>query len=105
MLNFGALIGFMGVNASAFMRFYWRAERRRTINLLLPVLGFLVCLILWWNLSSQARILGGVWMAIGLGLGLWRLGGFRMNLDGFEGSEAVAERSEKFPGLKPGEVS
>jgi amino acid transporter len=105
LLNFGALIGFMGVNASAFMRFYWRADLRRTINLLLPVLGFLVCLILWWNLSSQARILGGVWMAIGLGLGLWRLGGFRMNLDGFEGAETVAERSEKIPGLKPGEVS
>jgi amino acid transporter len=98
LLNFGALIGFMGVNASALMRYFWRAERRRAINLLLPVLGFLVCAILWWNLSSQARILGGVWMAIGIALGAWRMGGFRVDLDGFKDLDAPPERSAEYAG-------
>jgi len=62
MLNFGALISFMGVNAAAFVRFYWRAENRRLLNFAPPILGFIVCLLLWWNLSSQAWILGAVWM-------------------------------------------
>jgi amino acid transporter len=106
LLNFGALIGFMGVNAAAFMRFYWRAERRSIINLSLPLLGFLVCLLLWWNLSSQSRILGGVWMVIGIGLGAWRTGGFRANLDAFEGSDTLAGSSQTYPGgLEPGGVS
>ncbi|HEY4971974.1 MAG TPA: hypothetical protein VII41_00120, partial [Steroidobacteraceae bacterium] len=59
-------------NAAAFLRFYWRAEQRRVINLLMPTLGFLVCVILWWNLSTQARVIGGIWMAVGIALGVWK---------------------------------
>jgi putrescine importer len=72
LLNYGALIGFMGVNAAAFLRFYWRAEQRRLINLLMPTLGFLVCVILWWNLSTHARVIGGIWMVIGIALAVWK---------------------------------
>jgi putrescine importer len=84
MLNFGALISFMGVNAAALVRFYWRAEKKRLFNLLAPLLGFIVCLLLWWNLSSQAWILGAVWMAIGIAAGAWKTRGFRDNLVSFE---------------------
>jgi putrescine importer len=90
LLNFGALIGFMGVNCAAFLRFYWRAERRTAINFLLPLLGFLICLVLWWNLSTQSRILGAVWMAIGIAFGAWKTGGFRTQLDVFEISPEVS---------------
>ena len=84
MLNFGALIAFMGVNAAAVMRFFWRAEKRSAINLAMPALGFLVCLILWWNLATQARILGAVWMAIGLVFGAWKTRGFQADLIEFD---------------------
>lgn len=84
LLNFGALIGFMGVNTAALLRFYWRAKKRRLVNLLLPAAGFVVCLVLWWNLSTQARILGSVWMVAGIVVGAVRTGGFRTNAITFE---------------------
>jgi putrescine importer len=90
LLNFGALIGFMGVNAAAFTRFFWRAQRRTAINFMLPLLGFAVCLILWWNLSTQSRILGAIWMVAGVAFGAWKTGGFGADLDAVD---AAAEAS------------
>ena len=84
LLNFGALIAFMGVNASAFVRFFWRAPQRTLLNFAMPALGFLVCLLLWWNLSTQARILGLVWMAVGIAFGAWKTRGFQANLIQFD---------------------
>jgi putrescine importer len=84
MLNFGALISFMGVNAAAFVRFYLRAERKQVICVAWPLLGFIVCFLLWWNLSTQAWILGTAWMVIGIGAGAWKTRGFRDNLVNFE---------------------
>ena len=55
MLNFGALIAFMGVNAAAFMRYYVREPEKRLRNLIPPVLGFAVCLLLWLNLEPSRR--------------------------------------------------
>jgi putrescine importer len=79
-VNFGALIAFMGVNAAAFVRFFIRAERRRTINFLPPVLGFVICLTLWWNISTPATMVGSAWMAVGIGVAVWRTRGFRRPL-------------------------
>jgi amino acid transporter len=84
LLNFGTLIAFMGVNASAFVRFFWRAPQRTLLNFAMPALGFLVCLLLWWNLSTQARILGLVWMAVGIAFGAWKTRGFQANLIQFD---------------------
>ena len=72
MLNFGALIAFMGVNAAAFLRYYVRAEKKQATNLIPPTLGFLVCLLLWLNLSRPAKIAGSIWMAVGVVYGAWR---------------------------------
>lgn len=44
MLNFAALIAFMGVNAAALMRYYVRAKERKLNNLVPPALGFVICL-------------------------------------------------------------
>ncbi len=84
LLNFGALIAFMGVNAAAFLRFFWRAPKRTILNFAMPALGFLVCLLLWWNLSTQARILGFVWIALGLAFGAWKTRGFQTSLIQFD---------------------
>jgi amino acid transporter len=84
MLNFGALIAFMGVNAAALMRYYVRERVKRLRNLIPPALGFAVCLLLWLNLSRTAQIAGSIWMAAGIGYGAWRTRWFRGDLVDFE---------------------
>ena len=84
LLNFGALIAFMGVNAAAFTRYYLRSDKKNLANLLPPALGFVICFLLWWNLSTKARIFGAIWMAAGIGFGAWKTHGFRGNLIDFE---------------------
>ena len=84
MLNFGALIAFMGVNAASFVRYYVRAPEKKLTNLLPPVMGFLVCLLLWLNLSRPAQIWGGIWMLVGIAYGVWKTRGFRGTLIDFE---------------------
>lgn len=80
LLNFGALIAFMGVNASAFMRYFVRAAEKTIMNFISPVAGFLICGGLWWNLSVPAKILGSIWMIAGIIFGAWKTRGFRMEL-------------------------
>jgi len=84
MLNFGALIAFMGVNAAALVRYYLREPEKQLRNLLPPALGFAVCLLLWLNLSRTAQIAGAIWMAAGIAFGAWKTGGFRGELVNFE---------------------
>jgi hypothetical protein len=80
MLNFGALIAFMGVNAAAFLRYFVRAEEKKAWNLIPPVLGFFICLALWVNLSRPAMIVGSIWMIAGIAFGVWKTRGFREQL-------------------------
>ncbi len=84
MLNFGALIAFMGVNLAAFMRYYVRADKKTLGNLLPPVLGFLICLALWIGLSRRAWIAGSIWMLVGIAYGAWRTRGFKAELVNFD---------------------
>jgi putrescine importer len=84
MLNFGALIAFMGVNAAAFVRYFLREKEKQFTNLVPPILGFLICLLLWLNLSRPAKIAGAVWMGVGIAFGAWKTRGFRGNLIDFE---------------------
>ena len=84
MLNFGALIAFMGVNAAALVHYYVREKEKRMGHLIPPLLGFAVCLLLWLNLSRTALIAGSIWMAVGIAFGAWKTRGFRGNLIDFE---------------------
>jgi len=84
LLNFGALIAFMGVNAAAFVRYYVRAQEKKLGNLVPPILGFVICFLLWWNLSTKARIFGALWMIVGIAFGAWKTRGFRSGLVDFE---------------------
>jgi putrescine importer len=84
MLNFGALIAFMGVNVAAFLRYFVRSEEKKIGNLVPPILGFVICLGLWLNLSKPAMIVGSIWMAAGIIFGAIRTKGFRGNLINFE---------------------
>ena len=80
LLNFGAFIAFMGVNAAAFLRYYVRAEKKTAANLLVPILGFLICGFIWWNLSSPAKIAGTIWLALGIAYGAWKTSWFRKQM-------------------------
>jgi amino acid transporter len=80
MLNFGAFIAFMGVNAAAFVHYYVRAREKKLGNLLMPLVGFLCCGWIWWNLSPPAKIAGSIWLAVGIAYGAWRTSGFRKEM-------------------------
>jgi amino acid transporter len=80
LVNFGALIAFMGVNAAAFLRYFVREKNKKAWNFIPPVLGFSICLALWWNLGQAAKVLGSLWMALGIAFGVWQTRGFRDSL-------------------------
>ena len=83
-LNFGAFIAFMGVNAASFTHYWWRGNNRSWSNLLVPVLGFVICGFIWLHLSRAAMILGAAWMALGIAYGAFRTRGFRAGLVNFD---------------------
>lgn len=68
LLNFGAFVGFMGVNLAALRRFGFNP---------VPIGGFLICAYLWANLSFSARLLGLVWLTLGIAIGASQTKGFR----------------------------
>ena len=84
LLNFGALLAFMGVNAASFVRYFLRERQKTITNFLVPVLGFTICLLLWLTLSRPAKIAGVIWMALGIGYGAIRTRGFRSELVSFD---------------------
>jgi putrescine importer len=89
LLNFGALLAFMGVNAASFTHYFLRDRERTLSNFLVPVLGFMICLLLWLNLSRPAKIAGSIWMALGIAYGAIRTRGFRSELVSFDIPEEV----------------
>jgi amino acid transporter len=92
LLNFGALLAFMGVNAASFVRYYLHERERTLSSFLVPTMGFCICLLLWLNLSKPAKIAGVVWMLAGIAYGAVRTRGFRSELVSFdipEEAEAV----------------
>jgi amino acid transporter len=85
MLNFGAFIAFMGVNAAAFMRYWVRGgAARRWTDFVPPVIGFAFCLVIFLSLQPPAKIWGGLWMAVGIIYGAIRTRGFRGALVSFD---------------------
>jgi putrescine importer len=71
LLNFGAFLAFMGVNFACFWQFSVIAKRkgahwRPLRDAILPLAGFAFCGLIWWNLNSLAKTVGGIWFAIGI---------------------------------------
>jgi putrescine importer len=84
LLNFGALIAFMGVNLAALTHYYIRGADRTLGQLIPPILGFLICLFIWIHLSMPALVWGAIWMAVGIAYGAWRTKGFQSDLVNFD---------------------
>jgi amino acid transporter len=84
LLNFGALIAFMGVNLATFVHHFVRQKERTFGNSVPPLAGFTICLLLWLNLSTTAKVVGAVWMVVGIAFGAWKTRGFRGELVNFD---------------------
>ncbi|HEX8817496.1 MAG TPA: APC family permease [Terriglobales bacterium] len=84
LLNFGALIAFMGVNLAALTHYYIRGNDRTLGQLISPVLGFLICFFIWVSLSRLALVVGSIWMVAGIAYGAWKTRGFRGDLVNFD---------------------
>lgn len=69
LINFAALLAFMGVNLAAINQLYFKApagERNLITGFLAPALGFLFCLWIWISLPNSPKILGGIWLVAGI---------------------------------------
>ena len=66
LLNFGAFIAFMGVNAAAFIHYKFRSSEKVFLPATMPVLGFVVSAFIWANLNHKAQWLGLAWIVVGL---------------------------------------
>jgi putrescine importer len=84
LLNFGALIAFMGVNLAAFLHSFVRGRERRFDTLVPPLVGFGICLMLWLSLRTPAKLAGISWLLLGLAYGAWKTRGFRADLVSFD---------------------
>jgi amino acid transporter len=66
LLNYGALLAFIGVNLSSLLR-GWRFGRwSQTVPVLTSLAGMITCAILWWNLSPKAKYVGTCWALAGV---------------------------------------
>jgi len=90
-VNFGALVGFMGVNASSFVHYFVRGHRRSFSHFIVPILGFSVCLYLWLSLGTLAKIIGMCWLMAGVLYGAWKTSWFRNSIQ-FEKVEELDDR-------------
>ncbi|MGB6690687.1 MAG: APC family permease [Terracidiphilus sp.] len=83
-LNFGAFLGFMGVNAAVFWQFGVRTQaghrRNFLYDMIVPLLGFLFCAVIWLGLASPAKIAGSVWLVVGVLVVGWRTQWYRKPL-------------------------
>jgi putrescine importer len=84
LLNFGALIAFMGVNLAALTHYYIRGAERTLGQLVPPILGFVICFFIWIHLSGLALIAGSIWMVSGIAYGAWKTRGFQSDLVNFD---------------------
>ncbi len=66
LLNFGAFIAFIGVNAAALIHYKFRSKEKVFLPALAPLCGLVICTFIWLNLSNSAKLLGTTWVVVGL---------------------------------------
>jgi amino acid transporter len=72
LLNFGALLAFMGVNLASMLRGWRHGRWTQLVPMLSSLAGFVTCGLLWWNLDPKAKIVGSAWACAGILLWLVR---------------------------------
>jgi putrescine importer len=88
LLNFGAFLGFIGVNLAAFRQFYLLRtpgqKRHLLSDAIVPFLGFGVCFAIWISLPSPAKIVGSIWLLTGIVFLLVKTKGLKEKPVGFD---------------------
>ena len=83
-LNFGAFLGFMGVNLAVIRQFYGIGQHgvKKSFlrDVVAPGFGFLFCLIIWLGLSRASKLAGSTWFIAGFVYLAFRTNGFRRKL-------------------------
>lgn len=98
-INFGGLFAFIMVNFSVIVYFFGRKHKRDGIGdylkyLIMPLFGGIICILLWLNLSSNAKVVGFCWLIAGIVyIAIWSHG-FKKPIEGFT-SESVEEIQEQ----------
>jgi putrescine importer len=68
-LNFGALMAFMAVNLAAIRYFGFSTEmknkRKLFLDVIVPALGFLFCLVIFLGLQNSTLVAGAIWVGVG----------------------------------------
>jgi putrescine importer len=68
-LNFGALVAFMAVNLAAVRYFGFSPEmagkRNVLLDVIVPSLGFLFCLVIFLGLQNSTLVAGAIWLVAG----------------------------------------
>ncbi|KMY48688.1 APC family permease [Peribacillus loiseleuriae] len=78
LMSFGGLTGFMFVNLSVIVYYYFRKKEKKFVRyLVIPGLGFLICFYLFINLSPLTLKVGFIWLAIGVVYALITTKGFK----------------------------
>ena len=75
-LNFGALVAFMAVNLAAVRHFGFSpgnaGKRRLLLNVVVPGLGFVFCLVIFLGLQGSTLIAGAIWLIAGALYVVWK---------------------------------
>lgn len=74
LLNYGALLAFMGVNVASMLRGWRHGRFAQAGPILLSLGGFVTCALLWWNLGPLAKAVGTGWALVGVLLWIVRRG-------------------------------
>jgi putrescine importer len=74
LLNYGALLAFMGVNLASILRGWRQGRFAQWFPMALSLGGMATCAVLWWNLGPLAKSVGTAWALIGVLLWIVRRG-------------------------------
>ena len=66
LLNYGALLAFMGVNLASIVRAWRHGRMTQWVPMILSLGGLITCALLWWNLGPLAKVAGTAWAAAGI---------------------------------------
>ncbi|WP_181409007.1 APC family permease [Schumannella soli] len=82
LISFGAITGFVFVNYSAISHYFIRGRQRQGAdvvrNLVLPGIGVIISVVLWFGIDMDAKLLGLAWLVLGVIYIAIRSKGFRV---------------------------
>lgn len=100
-INFGGIFAFIMVNLSVIIHFYGHKKERSAGStwkyLIVPGLGFLACIVVWFSLSSNAKIVGFSWLAVGIIYMLIWTRGFKRPMKPISDSEWEKIQADQAP--------